>query len=152
MTALVLDNASASVRAHPGYDIGFTDAEIAERRALFETLWGTGATLDLIAARFADDERMRADWARYERIAATPTSILAMYDIVVSFDVRDLLPAVAVPTLVLHSATNILIPRCTGSIPRRPHSRGSLFRGRPGRRHRMGQRRVGWRGVRVPDR
>ena len=114
VTALVLDNASASVRAHPGYDIGFTDAETAGRRALFETLWGTGATLDLIAARFAADERMRADWARYERISATPTAILAMYDIVVSFDVRDLLPAVAVPTLVLHSATNILVPPAQG--------------------------------------
>jgi class 3 adenylate cyclase len=114
VTALVLDNASASVRAHPGYDIGFTDAEISERRALFDTLWGTGATLDLIAARFAHDERMRADWARYERISATPTSILAMYDIVVSLDVRDLLPDVAIPTLVLHSATNILIPPAQG--------------------------------------
>jgi pimeloyl-ACP methyl ester carboxylesterase len=114
VTALVLDNASASVRAHPGYGIGFTDTEISERRALFETLWGTGATLDLIAARFADDETMRADWARYERISATPTSILAIYDIVVSFDVRDLLPVVAVPTLVLHSATNILIPPAQG--------------------------------------
>src|SRR5262245_2801663 len=114
VTGLVLDNASASVRARPGYDIGFTDEEISERRTLFETLWGTGATLDLIASRFADDERMRADWARYERISATPTSILAMYDIVVSLDVRNLLSAVTVPTLVLHSATNILIPPAQG--------------------------------------
>ena len=66
--------------------------KLPDAAALFETLWGTGATLDLIAARFADDERMRSDWARYERISATPTSILAMYDIAVSLDVRDLLP------------------------------------------------------------
>src|SRR5262245_9394004 len=112
--ALVLENASACVRACPGYDIGFTEAEMAERRALCTTLWRTGATLDLIAGRFADDESMRADWARYERIAATPTSILAMYDIVMSFDVRDLLSAVAVPTLVLHSRTNALIPVAQG--------------------------------------
>jgi pimeloyl-ACP methyl ester carboxylesterase len=114
VTGLVLDNASACVRARPGYDIGFTHRETSERRALFETMWGTGATLDLIASRFATDEKVRADWARYERIAATPSSILAVYDIVVALDVRDLLSAVAVPTLVLHSATNVLIPPLQG--------------------------------------
>src|SRR5262249_27957726 len=37
-----------------------------------------------------------------------------IYDIVVSFDVRDLLSDVSVPTLVLHSATNVLIPSAQG--------------------------------------
>ena len=114
VTGLVLDNASASVRAHPGYEVGFGEAELSERRALFETMWGTGATLDLIASGSATDDRVRSDWARYERIAATPGSILTMFDIVTSLDVRDLLSAVAVPTLVLHSATNILIPVAQG--------------------------------------
>jgi class 3 adenylate cyclase/alpha-beta hydrolase superfamily lysophospholipase len=114
VTGLILDNASASMRARPGYDIGFTDAEVAEFRPFFETMWGTGASLDLIASRFADDDRVRADWARYERIAATPSSILAVAEIAASFDVRHLLSDVAVPTLVLHSATNIVIPAAHG--------------------------------------
>jgi pimeloyl-ACP methyl ester carboxylesterase len=114
VSGLVLDGASACVRARSGYEIGFSDAEVSERRAFFETLWGTGATLALARSRFADDERLRADWARYERIAATPTAILALYDMVVSFDVRDLLSAVGIPTLVVHSATNLVIPAAHG--------------------------------------
>jgi class 3 adenylate cyclase len=65
-------------------------------------------------SRFADDERLRAEWARYERIAATPTSILAIYDMVACFDVRDQLAAVAVPTMVVHSATNVVLPVAHG--------------------------------------
>lgn len=114
VTSLVLDNSSASVSAHPGYDVGFSDAETSERRSLFESLWGTGATLDLIAPGSADDDRLRSEWGRYERATATPGSILAMYDIVVAFDVRDLLSTVAVPTLVLHSASNVLLPVAHG--------------------------------------
>jgi len=114
VTGLVLDNASASVRAQPGYEVGFSDAEISERRVLFEAMWGTGATLDLVLSGSADDDRLRSDWARYERISATPGSILALYDIVVNLDVRDLLPKVTVPTLVLHSSSNILIPAAQG--------------------------------------
>lgn len=114
VTGLVLDNASACACAHPGYDVGYSDAELSELRALIEAMWGSGLALDLGASRFADDERLRAEWARYERISATPTSVLAMYDIGMSIDVRDLLTAVAVPTLVLHSATNLLIPTAQG--------------------------------------
>ena len=43
-------------------------------------------------------------------MAATPTSFVAAYDVAVALDVRDLLSQIAVPTLVLHSATNTLIP------------------------------------------
>jgi class 3 adenylate cyclase len=114
VTRLVLDNASACVQAKPGYDIGFTAAEMSERRTLFEELWGTGATLDLIASRYAADERVRAEWARYERVAATPSAIVAMHDAVAAFDVRELLPNVDKPTLVLHSVTNVLIPTAQG--------------------------------------
>ncbi len=47
-------------------------------------------------------------------IAATPTSMLALYDIGVTFDVRDLLGRLAVPTLVLHSAASVLFPAAHG--------------------------------------
>jgi class 3 adenylate cyclase len=107
---LVLDNASACRRRHAGYDIGITASEVAERRAVFPTMWGTGATITWVASQFAADERMRQDWARYERVTATPKTFVAIYDAVIELDVRDLLSAVVVPTLVVHSASNTMIP------------------------------------------
>ena len=95
---------------HPGYDIGFSDLELAERRDAFESMWGTGVTVPLLASVFVEDERLREDWARYERLAATPTSLLRMYDLCLTFDVRDLLAQVKVPALVCHSTANTLVP------------------------------------------
>jgi class 3 adenylate cyclase len=106
---LVLSDGSACLRAQIGYDIGLTDDAIARSREMFLAVWGTGATIGFIAASLADDERQREDWARYERIAATPSSFVAMFDAQMDFDVRELLPEVSVPTLVIHSATNQLI-------------------------------------------
>jgi len=109
VSGLILSDGSASLRARPGYGIGMTDDAVARSRAMFQSIWGTGATIGLIAASLADDERHREDWARYERIAATPSSFVAALDAQMEFDVRDLLSKVSVPTLVVHSATNQLI-------------------------------------------
>lgn len=114
VTGLVLDDATACRRSHPGYEVGLTDAEVAERRTLMQATWGTGATIGQIAAHLANDERIRDEWARYERIAATPSQFVAVFDVNMALDVRHLLPAVAVPTLVIHSATNTMIPASHG--------------------------------------
>jgi class 3 adenylate cyclase/pimeloyl-ACP methyl ester carboxylesterase len=107
---LLLDNATARVRAAPGYDIGLTDGEVDARRVFLESSWGSGASIGLIASELAEDERTREEWARYERLAATPSGILASDTVALGIDARDLLAEVATPTLVLHSATNAFVP------------------------------------------
>ena len=107
---LILNDASACIRAHPGYDIGFTEQELAERRTLLQASWGTGASIAFVGASLEHDERLREEWARFERLGATPSAIVAAFDVALALDVRELLSQVAVPTLVLHSATNTLIP------------------------------------------
>jgi class 3 adenylate cyclase len=111
---LVLDNAFACRRAHPGYDIGMTTDEVVELRARYQAIWGTGATIAMFGSSLVDDARIREDWARYERSAATPSSIAAAYDMSVELDVRDLLAKVAVPTLIVHSTTNEVLPVAHG--------------------------------------
>jgi pimeloyl-ACP methyl ester carboxylesterase/class 3 adenylate cyclase len=111
---LVLNDASACRRPQPGYDLGLTDTEIAERRAMMGALWGTGATISFLGASLEHDERLREEWARFERVAATPSTFMAAFDVSLALDVRELLPQVAVPTLVLHSVTDTLIPASHG--------------------------------------
>jgi pimeloyl-ACP methyl ester carboxylesterase len=110
VNGLVLVDAYACVPARPGYDLGWTEAAIAERRELFRSVWGTGAGIALLAPSLAGDDRLRDEWARYERVSATPNSFLAHYDLSLTLDVRGLLGEIAVPTLVVHSATNPVIP------------------------------------------
>jgi pimeloyl-ACP methyl ester carboxylesterase/class 3 adenylate cyclase len=63
--------------------------------------WGEGQTLGIMAPS-ADSERDRIGRGNFERAAASPTMARTLIEMVVETDVRDLLPSIRVPTLVLH--------------------------------------------------
>jgi pimeloyl-ACP methyl ester carboxylesterase/class 3 adenylate cyclase len=63
--------------------------------------WGEGRTLEIFAPS-ADGERDRIGRGIYERSAASPQMTRTLLDMVVETDVRDLLPSIRVPTLILH--------------------------------------------------
>jgi pimeloyl-ACP methyl ester carboxylesterase/class 3 adenylate cyclase len=69
-------------------------------RALLEH-WGDGGTLSVFAPS-ADSERERIGRGIFERSAASPQMARTLIEMGVEIDVRDLLPSVRVPTLVLH--------------------------------------------------
>ncbi len=50
----------------------------------------------------AHDERFRHWWASYQRRSASPSAALSLARLNTSIDVRHVLPAIRVPTLVLH--------------------------------------------------
>jgi class 3 adenylate cyclase len=60
--------------------------------------------IDLFAPSLAGDDRLRRAWSRYERQAASPGSTVAMVRLIYESDVRSVLPAIRVPTLVIHRA------------------------------------------------
>jgi pimeloyl-ACP methyl ester carboxylesterase len=69
---LVLVDSFARLRADAGYDIGFSEAEVAERRALFQAVWGTGASIELVAPSLAADEHLREQWAAIRTCSPVP--------------------------------------------------------------------------------
>lgn len=71
--------------------------------------WGTGASLIRFAPSVADDERFRQWWARYERLGASPGAAMALMRMNSEIDVRPVLPAVHVPTLILHRREDVNI-------------------------------------------
>ncbi len=73
--------------------------------------WGEGHTLGLLAPS-GDSERDRIGRAAFERSAASPQMAQTALDMVTEFDVRDLLPNVRVPTLVLHRAEEFIPVEC----------------------------------------
>ena len=64
--------------------------------------WGTGASLQAFAPTKASDERFRQWWARFERLGASPSAVLALQRMNSAIDVRHVLPSIRTPTLVLH--------------------------------------------------
>jgi pimeloyl-ACP methyl ester carboxylesterase/class 3 adenylate cyclase len=69
--------------------------------------WGEGHTLALMAPS-ADRESNRIGRGVFERSAASPQMVQTLFDMVLETDVRDLLPSIRVPTLVLHRQEEIV--------------------------------------------
>ena len=77
--------------------------EAVERFAVeVEKSWGTGATLRYFAPGRVSDPHFSNWWARFERLSASPTEAFALARIDAKIDVRNVLPDVHVPTLVIH--------------------------------------------------
>lgn len=111
---LILYGASCCFRQQPGYDIGLAEPDVVALRDVFRTSWGTGMTTGFLASSLARDPRLVGEWARYERLMATPNAIVAFFDAVSTFDVRALLPQVATRTLVVQPARDGLVPASHG--------------------------------------
>jgi class 3 adenylate cyclase len=83
--------------------------ERAARVARLGEHWGTGANIENLAPSVADDSRIRAWMGRLERHSATPSGFLRVAANLQGVDVRPLLPALRVPTLILHRTDDRVI-------------------------------------------
>ena len=104
VSSLILVDCFARFLEAPDFPIGTPIAELAPALELAEDDTGRGVIIDIFAPSVAHDERIRRLWARYERSAATPGSTKAIVRLIYESDVRDILPAIRVPTLVIHRA------------------------------------------------
>jgi class 3 adenylate cyclase len=106
-SSLVLYGTFASMRHEPW---GVTHDEFDQFLGQMGDHWGEGALVLLNAPSRRNDQAFLQRFARMERAAASPGSILALLRADYEIDVRHLLPAIRVPTLVLHRAGDELVP------------------------------------------
>jgi class 3 adenylate cyclase len=104
VSSLILVDCFARFLEAPDFPIGAPHEALVPALDLAEGDTGRGIMIDLFAPSVASDERTRRAWARYERSAATPGSTKAIVRLIYESDVRDVLPAIRVPTLVIHRA------------------------------------------------
>jgi class 3 adenylate cyclase/pimeloyl-ACP methyl ester carboxylesterase len=82
-----------------------------EAGAAFVAMWGTGEFNHAFNPDMPWNEEIRASWARYERLAASPATVALMMPLVTDLDVRAVLSTVRVPTLVLqHTDDPVVVP------------------------------------------
>jgi pimeloyl-ACP methyl ester carboxylesterase/DNA-binding winged helix-turn-helix (wHTH) protein len=100
--ALVMIGTYAKRRWDPEYPWGPTDEA---REAFFNRIrdeWGGPIGLEERAPTVAQDPAFRSWWATYLRMGASPGAALALTRMNAEIDIRDILPSIRVPTLVLH--------------------------------------------------
>jgi class 3 adenylate cyclase len=119
---------------------GYANDPVAERAdgldpeevvAATVAMWGTGEFERVANPDMPWNEEIRAAWARYERLAASPGTVALMLP-VANMDVRAVLPTVRVPTLVVHHADDPVIPPELGRYVA-DHISGAKYVELPGR-------------------
>jgi class 3 adenylate cyclase len=71
--------------------------------------WGDGSIIEVSAPSQADNPQARAYWGRIERSTASPGMMIALAEMFLDLDVRDVVPSVHVPALVLHRTRDRLV-------------------------------------------
>ncbi len=72
--------------------------------------WGEGALFDRFLPSFADNENVKQMWARYQRTGASPGMARSLIESLLRLDIRDILPTIQIPTLILHRRDDLVIP------------------------------------------
>ena len=100
--ALVMYGSYARRLWAPDHPYGKTAADWDAFLERLEREWGGPVAMDIFAPSKANDPNAQKGWANYLRQAASPGAAVSIMRMNGEIDVRHVLPAIRIPTLVLH--------------------------------------------------
>jgi class 3 adenylate cyclase/pimeloyl-ACP methyl ester carboxylesterase len=102
-TALILYGCFAASAKDPHYPWGQTPAELDQGLERWKRNWGEGAMyMELFAPSMVGNRRYEEWFAKLERLSVSPGAAITLRRMNAEIDVRHVLAAIRVPTLVLH--------------------------------------------------
>ena len=109
--ALVLYGAYARAGRAVHHRFGAPAEQLPQQFDHVRQTWGTpdSGFLEVYGPSAAGDPAQREWWARHQRISASPGAVIALMRMNADIDVHQVLPAIRVPTLVLHRTGDRLI-------------------------------------------
>lgn len=114
VSGLILYATAARGMQAPDYPWQWSEREWQDYLDEVKAGWGTREyaekSLPLFNPSLAGDQRVLVWWERFMRLSASPNSIYAQEQVFREMDIRALLPAIGVPTLVLHRADDAIEP------------------------------------------
>jgi len=114
VSSLVLANATARPAWAPDNPSGVRPEIIDALVNSVDQAWGEGLTMAAVNPSIAGDDRAVQAWGRFLRLAASPAVAAAVIRMIFELDVRPVLPAIRVPTLVV-SRRDALFSAATGA-------------------------------------
>jgi class 3 adenylate cyclase len=109
-SALVLYGSYARRAWAPDHPFGVTSERM---RGILETLekdWGASVAMEIWSPSMLGDEAYKQWRATYLRLAASPGAAISVMRMNMEIDARHVLPAIGVPTLILHRTGDRLTP------------------------------------------
>jgi len=111
---LVLYGATPRFSRAPGYPCGPDLSDLVRQADAVVEGWGEGAGLGTFAPSHVGDPVFEDWWCLIQRTGASPSMVRQLFRLWAQLDVRDVLKAIHVPTLVLHRRGDRLIDVAVG--------------------------------------
>ncbi len=114
VAGLALVGGFARMTAAPDYPWGWSPERVDTLRRYIRGAWGAGATIRAMVPRHGHDLELARWAATTEQRGASPGAALDLLEMNLSIDLRQLVPAVHVPSVVLHQRDDAVIPAGCG--------------------------------------
>ena len=102
VSALVLYGTYAKRVRAADYPWAPTLEEHRARLDAVERDWGGPVDVETWAPSYVNDERFKRWWAQFLRLGASPAAARAVLEMTLEIDIREILPVIRTPTLVMH--------------------------------------------------
>jgi class 3 adenylate cyclase len=106
VTALIMYGSFASRLRRPDHPWGPTSDERERYITSVGEAWGGPVDLPDLAPSLVDDEGFATWWARFLRASTSPAAAMALTRMNSQVDVRQVLPTIRVPTLIIHRTSD----------------------------------------------
>jgi class 3 adenylate cyclase len=132
VSALVLLTTTARYLADDDYPEGESPETVDAVVEMIESQWGSPELMKVVSPSMAEDREYLNFVAKMLRASATPRTAAGQFDYLLrNVDVRQALPLIQAPTLVLHASENPILPMAHGHYLA-DHIRGAKLVSLPG--------------------
>lgn len=110
MAGLILVGSLARLSATADYPCGWSAERVDDLRRSIRAEWGAGSMVRAMAPRHASEPDVQRWASAVEQRGGSPGAVLDLVDMDLLVDARPLVPAVLVPSVVLHQRDDGVIP------------------------------------------
>jgi class 3 adenylate cyclase len=114
VASLVLFGTFSRMLQAPGFEAGVSEEALDRWSEVVRRDWGGPVALNLWAPSRVGDAGFERWWARLLRQGTSPAGATALMDLYREMDVRAILPAIDVPSLVLHRRDDRMVSAAQG--------------------------------------
>ncbi len=115
VSSLILAGAAARWSSSPDYPCGReADHMLDALEELAAHRWGRGDSIEWYTPSRIGSQRVREGFARWERMAASPSAVRRIIRMIRDIDLRGILEMIRVPTLIIQRLDDRITPPCHG--------------------------------------
>ena len=111
---LVFWGAYARITKAPDYPQGLPEEALDRFAEQLQRDWGGPVGIEGFAPSWIGNTEAEGDWARLLRVGTSPAGASALMALYKDLDVREALPLISAPSLVMHRTDDVIVPVAMG--------------------------------------